>query len=117
MNRPGPFLRHEGQGDAIVTPDSSSRDSLEAGIVVRALHDGAFRQRLIADPRLALREQAGVDLPASVRMVVLEETPSQYYLVLPAADDGEATLTDSELEGVAGGKSPRTATTSEPPLA
>jgi hypothetical protein len=81
-----------------------SREDVEQRIISRAASDSAFRQQLLSDPRAALESELGVTLPASVKVNVLEESASEYYLVLPPASAAAGSeLSDAELAGVAGG--------------
>jgi Nitrile hydratase, alpha chain len=70
-------------------------------IMARAAEDAAFRQQLKSDPRGTLEREIGGSLPPDVKISVMEETPKQVFLVLPAA--GSKELTTDELAGVAGG--------------
>jgi hypothetical protein len=84
----------------------SRRDS-EARLIDRAWKDEAFRRALIEDPKGTLERELQVKVPEGVSLTVLEETPTQRYLVLPPAprqDGGE--LSDAELEAVAGADPP-----------
>jgi hypothetical protein len=86
--------------------EASGRTEMERRLVERSLQDGAFRRRLLEDPRAAVEEELGTRLPEGVRVVAVEETPDTIYLVLPGAsplggEGGE--LSDGELEAVAGG--------------
>jgi hypothetical protein len=79
--------------------EAPTRRDLEAKIVARAWGDEGFRDRLKADPRSAVDEETGIDLPESIEIEVLEETPERAYLVIPA---NRAVISDEELD-VAGG--------------
>lgn len=70
-------------------------------IIARAADDSDFRDKLAADPKGTLEEELGTALPDDVKILVLEDTANQVYLVLPAA--GSKELSSSELASVAGG--------------
>ncbi|WNZ43915.1 NHLP leader peptide family RiPP precursor [Leptolyngbya boryana CZ1] len=91
----------------MATDSNSGRmGEIEAQLMSQAMQDVAFRDRLIADPKAVLAEQ-GLTISGDVQIQVLQETPNQYYLVLPAveysATDSTIALSDAELEAVAGG--------------
>ncbi len=71
-------------------------------VVERATSDPDFRARLMADPRAAVSELLGVDLPADVTITVVEQGPSEAVIVLPPAAH-EDSVSDAELAAVAGG--------------
>ncbi len=79
---------------------------LESQLIAQAAQDAAFRDRLVSDPKSVLAEQ-GLVIPDDIQVSVLQESPTQYFLVLPAlgrAESGEAiVLSDQELEAVSGG--------------
>jgi hypothetical protein len=81
------------------------RAEVERRLIERSLQDDAFRQRLLADPKAAVEEELGIQLPAEVQIRVVEETADTIYLALPSASPaGEGSeLSDRELEAVAGG--------------
>ena len=76
-----------------------TRRELEAQIVARAWADEGFRERLKSDPRGAVAEATGVEVPESIEIEVLEETPEKGYLVIPL---NRIEISDEELD-VAGG--------------
>jgi hypothetical protein len=90
---------------AIDLATGHARD-LEAQVIARAVQDPAFRARLLADPRAVFSEM-GLSVPPEVKIQAVEETAGQYYLVLPALEragrHAGASLSDAQLEAVAGG--------------
>ena len=92
--------------------EASGRTEMERRLVERSLQDGAFRRRLLEDPKAAVEEELGTRLPEDVRVVAVEESADTVYLVLPSASPLEeegGELTDRELEAVAGGWDAQTA--------
>ncbi len=69
-------------------------------IIARAWRDPAFKAKLLADPHGTLKE-AGVAVPAGVKVTVVENTDTHHHLVPPPKPTGE--LSDAELDKVAGG--------------
>jgi hypothetical protein len=94
----------------MATSPITSRQEAEARLVERAARDEQFRSLLLSDPQTAARQELGVDLPDSVRLHVMEESPADLYLVLPlkraafesliAGDE----LSDTQLDYVSGGE-------------
>lgn len=83
---------------------NGDRDQVERDIIQKAATDASFRQQLISNPRQTLESNIGAPLPGNVKVQVLEETPSQFYLVLPPAGvKAGSQLSDEELGAVAGG--------------
>jgi hypothetical protein len=77
-----------------------TRRELEERLVARAQADDGFRERLKADPRAVVSDEAGITVPESVTIEVLEETPEKGYLVIPV---NRAELSDEELDAASGG--------------
>ena len=80
-----------------------SRPEAEALLRSMAADDKAFRKDLIANPHRAIGKAVGMDLPANLKVTVLEEDAQQIYLVLPAAASIPGELSDDELGAVSGG--------------
>jgi hypothetical protein len=81
------------------------RAEIEGRIIQRSTEDDSFRRRLLEDPKGAVEQELGTQLPEEVRVVAVEETPDTIYLVLPSASPvaGEGgQLSDRELEVVTG---------------
>ena len=87
------------------TGGGSVRAEVERQLIERSLQDEAFRQRLLADPRVVIEQELGTRLPESIEVRVVEESADTIFLVLPSASPiGQAgELSDQELDAVAGG--------------
>jgi len=66
-------------------------------ITRRAIEDPDFRERLMEDPRSTIAEATGQDIPEDVEVVVVENGPKTFHIVLPSGD------LDLEALSVAGG--------------
>ena len=72
-------------------------------LIQKSLEDEAFRQRLLADPKVTIEREFGSKLPEDLEVRVVEETRDSVYLVLPPSKaPGE--LSEVDLDAVAGGK-------------
>ena len=76
-----------------------TRAELDAELISRVADDDAFRVRLLENPKEAIRQAAGIDIPEDFNVQVHEENSMTVHLVLPPSDQ----LTEAELEAVAGG--------------
>ena len=65
------------------TPVPTGRAAFERRIIDRAQSDPAFRERLLEDPRGAIGELLGVELPERIEVRVIEERPDLMCVVLP----------------------------------
>ena len=80
------------------------RNDLQSQLIERATRDQGFREELIRDPRGVIGRELGVEIPQSVEIRVVEESPTASYLVLsPAPASPGQQLSDQDLEAVAGG--------------
>jgi len=62
-----------------------------------------YRQALLDEPKRVVATQFGTEIPEHVDIKVLQETPTEYYFVLPHHVEAGAELSDADLEQVAGG--------------
>ncbi|MBI1297263.1 NHLP leader peptide family natural product precursor [bacterium] len=98
-----------------MTNTTTSRQELESRLVEQAQRDPAFRRRLLDDPKAAVAEFLGMDLPQGMTITVLEEQPGHHILVLPPTlpnldallDLDALPLDDLELSLVGGGRTLR----------
>ncbi len=74
-----------------------------AKVVAKAWSDPEYKARLKADPKAVLAE-AGVDVKKGIEIKVHEDTDTTKHVVLPASP-AEETLSEQDLEQVAGGAS------------
>lgn len=87
-------------------PDSTSpltRDEISTAIAEKAWKDDAFHKEVLANPNQAYEKYIGQALPPGVTIKVVEDTPTTVHFVIPAKPAAANELSDSELEGVAGG--------------
>jgi hypothetical protein len=77
--------------------------ALNQQVIARALKNPDYRQTLLADPRAALGQAFGQELPANIQVKVIEQEPDTIYLLLPHGAES-AELSEDELDSVAGGR-------------
>ncbi|ULO09863.1 NHLP leader peptide family natural product precursor [Paenibacillus sp. 19GGS1-52] len=71
-------------------------------VTSKAVTDSEFRALCLSNPREAVKQATGLELPENFKLQVVENAGAHYTLVLPDAVSGEE-LNESELEQVAGG--------------
>ena len=81
--------------------DFQTRDDIQDALVSRANSDSAFRAQLLENPRDAVREAIGIEIPGSIELKVHEEDTTNFHLVLPISDR----VTENELAEIMGGSS------------
>jgi hypothetical protein len=82
----------------------NNQEQLLQTITTRAAVDNEFRSQLISDPRGAVAEAVGVQLPETFRIKFVEkEQGLDAMVVLPDYVPEAAELSEEELEAVAGG--------------
>lgn len=89
------------------TTSTTDNEVILNRILQRSVTDKAFRTRLVTTPESAIEEIIGVpvaSLPKPVRVRFVEKDAGlDALVVLPDFADPEGTLSDAELEAVAGG--------------
>lgn len=80
----------------------ADRSDLPGMIVARAERDPGFIEWLQREPRAALSELTGIEIPEFVEIVVHQDSLTKVNIVVPA-DLSTNDLSDSDLEAVAGG--------------
>lgn len=67
----------------------------------KAMEDADFRQQLISDPKAAIAEEFGVEVPENFNIVVHQSDANTLHLTLPAGPE----LNEEQLEMIAAGLS------------
>lgn len=88
--------------------DEEARLALQT-VMRRAAQDSAFRALCLSEPARAVREACGRDLPEGFRLHFVDNARADLTLVLP--DPVASTLSDADLEAVAGGAEKQCAVT------
>lgn len=76
-----------------------SAEDMQRRLIDKAVEDMDFRQQLLSDPRSAIREELGMDLPENVAIHVHESDMNTVHLSLPAGE-----LDEEQLEAIAAGR-------------
>ncbi len=71
-----------------------------AKVVAKAWSDPAFKKRLLENPKEIL-ESNGLEIPEGTRLVINENTKTNFYLTLPEKPKGE--LSEEKLQEIAAG--------------
>lgn len=74
-----------------------SSENLKVQIIKKAWEDPAFKAKLLADPKAALKEAFGIQIPEGIEIKAVEETTSQYYLVIPPKPEDAKLAADGKV--------------------
>jgi hypothetical protein len=85
-----------------VTDQQRFQEKQWSQIVARAWADEAFKNRLLSQPKVVLREH-GLEMAPDLEVKIVEDAGNVRHFVLPASPVGE--LTDEELSPTAGADS------------
>ncbi|AWB43599.1 NHLP leader peptide family natural product precursor [Paenibacillus sp. CAA11] len=56
---------------------------LQSQVVQKAWQDPSFKTKLLSDPKAALQEFLGVELPDHIKVKAVEEQSDEFFIVLP----------------------------------
>ena len=73
-----------------------------ADLIRRSGQDDTLRTELLANPKTVLERELGTTLPADLTVTTVEQSATEYTLVLPPKQTN-GDLSDEQLAGVAGG--------------
>ena len=86
---------------AVETAMQSAED-MRRHLTAKAADDDDFRRQLIADPKGAIQQEFGLDVPESMEIRVHQSSTNEFHLALPASGGD---LTEDQLEAIAAGLS------------
>jgi hypothetical protein len=81
---------------------AKSFNDAKTKVIAKAWKDPSFKQKLLKDPKAALKEM-GCHIPENMTVKCVEESKSTLTFVLPAAPSSSERLTEADLSKVAGG--------------
>lgn len=74
-------------------------NELSTRLTDRASVDANFRSRLLSDPKAAVQEELGIEVPDEVAIKVYENDMETVHVALPATD-----LAEEQLEAISAGR-------------
>ncbi|MEK5235029.1 NHLP leader peptide family RiPP precursor [Paenibacillus sp. FSL L8-0470] len=63
-------------------------------VIQKAWEDPSFKQKLLTDPKAALKEALGINLPDHITLKTVEEGSNEFYLVIPPSPSSGILKTD-----------------------
>ncbi|KUP21615.1 NHLP leader peptide family RiPP precursor [Paenibacillus sp. DMB5] len=63
-------------------------------VIQKAWEDPGFKAKLLTDPKEALREALGINLPDHITLKTVEEGSNEFYLVIPPNPSSGVMKTD-----------------------
>jgi hypothetical protein len=89
-----------------MTAAQLTRHDIEAKIVKRCWENDAFRKEFVSDPAACFVKYLKAPKTQLPKIIVHEEQPGSWHIVLPAKPAKTSELSDEELEKIAGGTGP-----------
>ncbi|MFI5333623.1 MAG: NHLP leader peptide family RiPP precursor [Chlamydiales bacterium] len=78
-------------------------ENIRKKIIVRAWKDPSFKEKLLKNPRAALKEFGLENIPENVQIKCVQDTSHNVTIVLPTAPVAVSELTEKELDKIAAG--------------
>lgn len=60
-----------------------NEQELRDKIIEKAWQDADFKEQLLADPKAAIKDAFGIEVPENINVKALEESADNYYVVIP----------------------------------
>jgi hypothetical protein len=95
--------KQEKQKEPPVSTAQLSRHDVEAKIVKRCWDNDAFRKEFLSDPAGCFVKYLNAPKAQLPKIIVHQEQPGTWHIVMPAKPAKAGELSDEELEKVAGG--------------
>lgn len=67
---------------------------LKNQVIQKAWEDPSFKQKLLTNPKEALKEALGIHLPDHITLKTVEEGTNEFYLVIPPSPSSGVLKTD-----------------------
>ena len=78
-------------------------EEMQRSLIARAGEDAGFRAQLVTDPKAAVKQEFGIDVPDFINLQVHESSLSDVHLVLPPEPGAWMELEEEMLEAVSAG--------------
>ena len=76
-----------------------SAEEMRRHLIDKSIEDSDFRRQLLADPKGAIHQEFGIDVPDTIDIKVHESDMRTLHLALPAGPD----IDEEQLETIAAG--------------
>jgi hypothetical protein len=87
----------------------SEKQNLYGKIIAKALKDDDFKKRLEKNPEDTIKKDFGLEIPAGIKIKVIEDSDTLKHILIPKSVQGEISeLTDAEIETVSAAGAPHT---------
>jgi len=85
------------------------KQNLYSKIIAKAVKDEDFKKRLEKNPEETIKKDFGLEIPAGMKIKVIEDTETVRHLLIPRIAQADLTeLTETDIETVAAAGAPHT---------
>ncbi|NIK78620.1 hypothetical protein FHS15_003766 [Paenibacillus castaneae] len=75
----------------------SEEQNVQDKIIKKAWEDAEFKKQLLANPKAAVKEAFGIEVPDTIEVEVVEESANKFYFVLPQQPSKLKVTDESEV--------------------